>query len=842
MMALAWRFAARELRAGVRGFLVFLACLALGVSAIAAAGSTAEAFRRGLASQAREILGGDMAVTVRQRQFTPAERTALAGIGRVDYAVSASAMAQTAGGERRLVELRGIDGPYPLVGAVRLSGGQSLDEALRPEGDAAGAAVEQGLLDKLHLRIGERFVVGNLPMIARAVLMSEPDRLSRGFSIGPRVLTRASVVARGGFLAPGLPFGETARIAIAPGMPLATSEREVRRALHHAGPGGFRLHDRNDATPGLSRLIDELEYFLGFIGLASLVAGGLGVFGAVSAFLESKTNTIAVMKALGARGDLPRDVYLLQIGLIAVLGVAIGLGVGAAAPLVLGEAIRSISPVPALFAIYPGPLLRAGAFGLLAAAAFGLAPLGRARATPPSVLFRGETPAALKVGSEILFAAVAGLGLADLAVSTAPTPLAAAVMIAGVALGFALLWLLGVALVRTAGSVHGRLRGSWRIGLANLAGPRSAARTATPAIGLGIALLAAIVLIQSSLLAQVARIAPSTAPAIIFTGIPGDQADLFDGSVARAFRRPLTPDTYLRAPFVTGRIAGARGRAINLRQIAPEDRWAYDNDLSISVIGPEPRGANVVHGHWWPANYAGPPLVALSIEAARGEHLKIGDAVSLELLGRTIDAHVAVLRRIDFAGFGATFPIILDPATLEGAGLDQVAEARATAVEEGRVTRALGRDFPRVNVISVREALQTAVDLFDKLSLAIRAAAGVAALAGLLVLVGAIATGARTRAKEAATLKVLGATSGQILTAYAVEYGSVGLIAGVTGAGLGYLAAWPVVTRVFKATWSVDWAGIGALVLISAGLATLGGLAAASWALAHRPAETLRAG
>lgn len=840
-MPLALRFAARELRAGVRGFRVFLACLALGVAAIAAAGSTAEAFRMGLASQASEILGGDVAVTLRQRQFTPDERAALERIGRTSYAVSAAAMAQSDRGERRLVEMRGVAGPYPLVGKVELSGAKTLTEALASDGDSAGAAVEQPLFDKLHLKLGDRFMVGNVPMVARAVLVSEPDRLSRGFSLGPRVLTRADVVARGGFLIPGLPFGETARIALAPGAPLAPAEQLIRGVLKKSATGEYRLHDRTDATPGLSRLIDELEYFLGFIGLASLVAGGLGVFGAVSAFLDGKTKSIAVLKTLGAKGDLARDVYLIQIGLLATLGVAIGLAIGAAAPLILGEAIRSISPVPALFAVYPQPLLRAAAFGLLAAAAFGLAPLGRARTTPPAVLFRGDTTRRPGFGIEVVGALAAGVGLAALAVSTAPTPIVAAVMIVGVAVGFGLLWLMGSGLALAAGRWRGRLRGSLRIGVANLAGPRSAARTAAPAIGLGVALLAAIVLIQSSLLAQVARVAPSTAPSMVFAGIPSEQSAEFDAALTRAFGRPLTPETYLRAPFATGRIVSVRGVPVDISKIAPPDRWAYDNDISISAIGAQPKGLEIVSGHWWPAAYAGSPLVALAVDAAKGANIKVGDAIGVDLLGRTIDAHVSVIRRIDFAGFGANFPIVLDPAAIEGAGLDQVAEAKASRAEEARAARALGHGFPRVNVISIREALETAADLFGKLSLAIRAAAAVAALAGLLVLVGAIATGARARAREAATLKVLGASSRQILAAYGMEYGAVGLIAGVAGVALGYAAAWPVVVEVFKATWSVDWAGVATLVVGAAGLAGLGGVAAALGALAKRPAETLRA-
>ncbi|MDB5480648.1 MAG: oxidoreductase, partial [Caulobacteraceae bacterium] len=425
-MWLSARLAARELRSGVRGFRIFLACLALGVAAIAAAGSVAEAFRQGLGSQAREILGGDLSVTQRLRVFTPAERAVFERTGSTAYAASAEAMAQAPSGERRLVELRGVSDAYPLAGKVELAGGASLADALRPEGDAAGAAVEASLLERLGLKLGDRFLVGNAPLVARAILVMEPDRLARGFALGPRVLTRLGVLEAGGFLEPGLPFGETARIALSRGVPLAPVKAALRAHLERVEPaGGYRLTDRTDAAPGLHRLIDELEYFLGFIGLASLVAGGLGVFGAVSAHLEARKPVIAVLKALGAEGPLVRDVYLIQIGLLAILGVAIGLAIGAVTPLVLGALVKASLPVPALFAVYPWPLVKAGVFGLLAAAAFSLAPLARARATPPAALFRRQLAGRAAVGMETIGAGLAATALAVLAVVTAPTPLAA---------------------------------------------------------------------------------------------------------------------------------------------------------------------------------------------------------------------------------------------------------------------------------------------------------------------------------------------------------------------------------------------------------------------------------
>ncbi len=840
---LSFRFARRELRAGVRGFRIFLACLALGVAAIAASSSTAQAFRQGLAAQARTILGGDLSANV-ERRFTKPERSAFAERGQTTYALATRAMAQAPSGARRLVEIRGVDGLYPLAGSVDLVDGAGkpigLGEALKDHGGVPGAAVESALLDRLGLKLGQTFKVGNAPFIATAVLAAEPDRMSRGFQLGPRVLTRLDAVEAAGFVQGGTLFDETARIALPAGGP-GSDPKAVRTALQRAFPkAGLRLRDRYDAAPGVRALIDRLEYFLGFIGLASLVAGGLGVSGAVSAYLETKKPSIAVLKALGADGALIRNLYLIQIALLALLGVAIGVAIGAACPFLLAALAANQLPVPALFAVYPEPLLRAALFGLLAAGAFCLAPLARARSTPPAALFRQSLSGRLGPGLELFGAVACALGLAGVAIATAPSTLVAGVMIGGVAVGFGLLWLLGLSGAWLAGRVRRGLKGAARLGLANLAGPGSAARTAAPAIGLGVALLASVVLIQSALLGQVREVAPRTAPSMVFTEIPSDLGSRFDAEVAAAMG-PLTADDYLRMPMFTGRITALKGAPVVRDKIDPSQRWAFDTDSPMSAAGAAPRGLDIVKGVWWPADYAGPPRVALGQELASAGHLGLGDTITISALGTDIQAKVAAIRKVDVGGFGPGFQVILDAHALEGAALRQVAIAKTDKAGEGRVLQRLGQSFPGVNVISVREQLEAASDLFDRLALAVRAAAGVAALAGVLVLAGAIAAGARARAREAALLKVLGAARGQVLAAYAIEYGAVGLIAGAAGVGLGAAAAWPIVVKVFQAHWSVDWAGVAALVGGAVVLAGLGGALAAMQALSRRPAPVLRA-
>jgi len=835
-MRLALRFAGRELRSGVAGFRIFLACLALGVAAIAAAGSTAEAFRQGLASQAREILGGDVVFSIDQRRFTPQERAVFEALGPSAYSVRANAMAQTPTGQRRLVDVRGVADTYPLVGVVQLDGASSLAAALAPAGGVPSAAVEQALLDRLDLELGDTFAVGGQTLRVGAVLISEPDRIGRGFALGPRVLTDVTAVEAAGLLGAGGLFGEAVRVVLpADADPKAVIE-EVRETFPDAI---FEARDRSEAAAGAGRLIDQLEYFLGFIGLASLVAGGLGVGGAVSSYLEGRKASIATLKALGASGVLIRDIYLIQIGVLALLGVGIGLAIGAVTPLIIGALAAEQLPVPALFAVYPEPLVRAAAFGVLAAAAFSLWPLARARTTPPSSLFRKEMSGRPTLSLETALAVAAALGLAGLAILTAPSRWAAAGLIGGAAGAFLALSLLGLAAAWGAGRVRRFARGSVRLGLANLAGPRSAARTATPAIGLGVALLSAIVLIQSSLLAQVSVVAPRTAPSLVFTEIPGERVAAFDAVIDRALNDPGI-DRYNRLPLITGRITRLKGQPVDIEAIDRGERWAFDEDLTMSALDGALEDSKVTAGAWWTPDYAGPPLVAFEQEAAKGADLKVGDMITLQILGREIDAQIAVLREVDWGGFGANFGVILNTGAIAGANPRHVAIAMASREEEAAVSQRLAAEFAGVNVISIRDQLEQAATLFDRLALAIRGAAAVAGAAGVLVLVGAIAAGARFRAREAATLKVLGGTRGQIVTAYLVEYGLVGVIAGLAGAALGAAGAWPVVTQVFNATWSVDWPVILGILGGTTGLGVIGGALAAFAALSRRPAAVLR--
>ncbi len=401
VIPLSLRFAAREMRAGVRGFRIFLACLALGVAAIAAASSTAEAFRRGLGP------GGAHHPRRRHRdqrrpRFHPGRTRGFRtdwphhlcrGVARHGPGpIGRPAAGRAAGGS-----MASIPWPGRWTCAMRPVGRRRSRRVFAGQGGLPGAAVEQALLDRLQLKLGQPFKAGNEELVAMAVLAGEPDRHDPRLRPRPAGADRLAGGAEGR-LHPGQACSARRR-----GSPCPRARTSGCSSAPCAGccRRPCALRDRYDATPGIRRLIDRLEYFLGFIGLASLVAGGLGVSQAVGAYLEGKKPSIAALKALGADGPLIRNLYLVQIAGLAALGIAIGLALGAACPFLLAWIAGNKLPVPALFAVYPGALLKAALFGALSAGAFCLLPLARARMTPPAALFRHDLSGRLGFGVEL---------------------------------------------------------------------------------------------------------------------------------------------------------------------------------------------------------------------------------------------------------------------------------------------------------------------------------------------------------------------------------------------------------------------------------------------------------
>jgi putative ABC transport system permease protein len=843
-MSVRWLYALRialaELRGGTRGFRLFLACLAIGVGAIAASGSMASAFREGLAVEQRRILGGDLSLNLRQRGPSAEEAAFLSARGDWSLATDTRTMG-TAGPTRRLIDLRAVDATHPLEGAVVLAPDIGLSRALAFADGQWGAAAEQALLDAFDLAVGDALALPGGVVRIRAVLVSEPDALGRGFAFSPRLMIAQAALKPLNLAQPGSIHSTSLRVKLRQGEDV----QAVQAAFGKAFPQSARnLRDTSRSAEGFERALDRVELFLSCVGFAALLAGGLGVAGAVRGHLETRRTSIAILKTMGASAGDVRAAYGIQIGVLAALGAAIGLALGAAGPFLTAWVYGEALPAPIALRLFPEPLLAAGGIGLLCAFAFAALPLGAARATAPTRLFRGgggdlgETPLAERVA--------AGLGLVALALVFALTsadPGMAGLLALGAGLGWAVFHGLG-RLAKAVAHRAPRPGGALGLGLSALGGPGSLAPAAAPALGLGLAILAALGQIQSNLVTQVRDTAPASAPTVAYVEIPDARARDFDALIAANSGR-LGPDAYVRNPILTTRLATINGVEIDPKKVAPSERWIVDNEVNATWIAAMPEGVTLSEGAWWASDRDDPfeALVSVEAEAAAGLGLKIGDVLGVLVSGREIEARVESFRDVDWAGFGANFALIFSPGPFEGAAFRHAALARMNPEQEVAVTRALGQTpgLEGVGVIRVRDALAAAADLFESLAVAIQAIAAVALAAGGAAVAGALASGARRRLYEAAILKSLGASRGRIVAAFVVEQALVGLVAAVLGAGLGLVAAFLIVTRVLEADWALDAPLILSIVGGATAAFALAGTVAGFAALSRSPARVLSA-
>jgi putative ABC transport system permease protein len=822
------RLALRDLRGGLAGLRLLAICLFLGVLALAGVGSLSAAIVAALAERGQEILGGDVQLVVAQREATPEELAAFAREGRVSHVSRMRAMAARLDGEESvLVELKGVDEAWPLFGRFRASPGG------RPSG--AQVAVAPELAERLGVRVGERIRIGSAELEIAALIAEEPDRIGQGFTLGSTALVDRAGLAATGLVQPGSLYTSAYRLKLPPGRdPKALADR-LKKSF---GAGGWQVQDRSDGAPGTRRFIERLGQFLTLVGLTALVVAGIGVGNGVASYLDSKRGTIATLKLLGATGRTLFLSYFFQIGLVALAATAAGLAAGALVPAAVAAVAGDALPVPPRLSFYWRPLLVSAAYGLLIAAVFALVPLARARRLPAAALFRGSLEPLPRPGAAILLAVpAAAAALAGLAVATAREPFFAAGFI-GAALGLLLLLALLGRLVREAAARLPRPRHPvFRIALANLHRPGAQTGRLVVALGLGLTLFATLAVIESNLAGQIRTAIPARAPSFFMLDIPVEEVGRFRALVGRS-----APGAELvTIPSLRGSVVAVGGRRVADMAEIPADAWFLRGDRGLTYSAALPKGSRIVAGRWWPGDYRGPPLVSLDVAAARSVGLEVGDEIVVSVLGREIEARIASLREINWDTMGFNFVIVFAPGTLESAPHSFMATVAMPEAQERPFARAMSSAFPSVSAIRVKEVVQSVGDMLAQLAVAVRAAASVAILAGIAVLVGALAASRRARTYDSVILKMLGATRGRILAAQAAEFTALALVVALVALGLGSAAGWWVVVRIFELDWAPDW-GMVAATLAAGALVTLAlGLLGSLPALAARPARALRA-
>ena len=844
-LSLRWvplRLALRELRGGVRGFGVFIACIALGVTAIAGVGSFAQGLVDGLAREGRAILGGDLSFALIQREATPEERAFLNGLGDVSVAATLRAMARTADGRSTLVEVKAVDGAYPLYGSVASDPAAPLPDLLARRGEVFGAVADPALFARLDLAPGARLMVGNAALDIRASLTAEPDKLAGGIGFGPRLMMSEAALRATGLLQPGSLVRWHYRVRLPAGAGEAAIKSAMDEAARRLPDAGWDIRTRTNATPQLERNVERFTQYLTLVGLTALLVGGVGVANSTKHYLDRKRDVIATLKSLGATGSRVFAVYFTEVMVLASIGTAIGLALGAALPFGLAGVLGPLMPLPFAPALHPLELVAALAYGLLTAAAFALWPLGRAHDVPVSALFRDEIAPDRRLprARYVAAAALAALALTVLAVTAAYDRKIAAIFVVAALAVFLSLRLVAVALMGLARRAPRPRSTMWRLAIANIHRPGALTPTVVLSLGLGLALLVTVLEIDANLRKQFMAALPDKAPSFYFLDIQGADAERFD-----AFVRAQAPRATLeRVPMLRGRIVAAGG--IKAEDLKPRQdaQWVLQSDRGITYTGVVPMGSRVVEGKWWGEDYSGPPLLSFEKKLADGLGLKLGDEVTVNVLGRNITARIANLRAVDWQSLGINFVLVFSPGAFAGAPATHIATVTypggGSAAEEMALLKTAGDAFPAVTAVRVKDALDAVGQVVMNLVLGIRVASAVTLLAAVLVLGGALAAGHRHRVYDAVVLKTLGATRRQLLTAYALEYLLLGLATVLFGVVAGSIAAWRVVADVM--TFRFEWQGGPAIAaaLLALVITLVFGLIGTFAALGRKPAAVLR--
>lgn len=831
--ASAWRIARRDLHRRFRGLRLLLVCLFLGVGALAAIGTLTGAIRGELDAQGREILGGDLEVEVWQRPLDDAEAGWLERYGKISRGLRMQAMA-SAGEAATPVELKAVDGRWPMYGALRLADGRNAGAP--PPGQAW---IAEGAAERLEIAPGDRFRVGTADLVVGGIIGDEPDRLSEGFQLGQTVIVALSVPAQAGLTAPGAMYQSKTRVRFDG----AQNPADVEQALKESFPeAGFDIRTRDRASPGAERFVARMGEFLTLVGLAALAIAGIGIGGGVASYLEARRASVATLKILGATsGDIAR-IYALQIGTAALAGAIAGLAAGVLVTPLLAQAMGDLLPVRPGLVFDPGALLRAALFGMFVALVFAAPPLIRARHYPAMALMRSRVSPLSGAWRGAVWPVALGLaGIAALALVGSPQPWLSAMFLAGAAALLLILWGLGKAIRATAARWPRPANPIARAALSNLHRPGAATGSLVTALGFGLAAFVLLAAVQTSLDANIMRSVPSQAPDYFVLDIPRDRLPEFESTVERH-----APGADVESvPTLRGAILayGPRDKPTVVSEVEelPEGAWALRGERGLTYADGLPDGNSLVAGEWWPADYAGEPLVSVDADLAQAANLRIGDYITVGLLGVERQARIANLRRVDWESMGFNYVLVFSPNALIDAPHNLAATVSLpTGGSAGGLLRDLVRVFPSSSVIEVGSLLTQARDILEQVSLAILAAAGVAVLAGIAVLLGAIAAARAARLYDTVILRVLGASTRQLLALQLAEFGLLAALLALVALGLGGALAWLVIVQLFEFEWLPDWSRV--LAVLGAGIALVltFALAASLPLLRARPSQALR--
>ncbi|MEM9331531.1 MAG: ABC transporter permease [Pseudomonadota bacterium] len=800
-LRLALQFALRELRGGLRGFYIFLGCIALGVAAIGGVNSVAQSITNGIASEGQAILGGDLSFSLAQREITAEQIAFLKSQGEVTKLITMRGMARLPdGSDQTLVEIKAIDEVYPHYGSFDLSDNRS--NSLKDNEVAA----EPLLLERLGLKPGDRLEIGSSIFNLVAEIEREPDKVGDNIGFGPRLMMSLDGLAKTGLIQPGSLLRYHYKVKVDD--PTQARIAAVSASAKEAFPdSGWRIRSRENAAPALTRSVERFSQFLTLVGLTSLIVGGVGVANATRAFLETKRPVIASLKSLGASGSFIFKLYMVQILIMAALGITLGLILAVMMPYGARYALSDLLPVSDGAQFFPAALAPGILYGVLTTLIFSIWPLAVSQETKPTELFRASTYGENRGRPKRVYVLALLFCVATLITSAiyfSDNRFISLVFVGATIFAFVMLKLVAVAIQFLAKNAPSVRSTPLKMAIANIHRPGALTASVTLSLGLGLALLVALATIDGNLRSQIENNLPEDAPDFFFVDIQNDEIEPFRSKLLE-----IAPQgKIISVPMLRGRVVSLKGIPSEDYKTVSGGEWVLQGDRGITYAKRIPENSTLSQGEWWPEGYSGPPLVSVSAEEAGELGLDIGDDITINVLGRNITAKIQSFREVQWETLGINFVFVFSPNTFAGAPHAHLATLTTNDAKngnsDGTLLKELARTFPAVTAVRIRDALETVNGLISQLSNAIRAAASVALLSSVLVLAGALAAGNRERVHDAVVLKTLGATRGTLMRMLVLEYGLLGFSTAIFAILAGSLAAWFVISIIMNFTFVIQ--------------------------------------
>lgn len=851
-LALALKYAKRDLRAGLKGFYIFITCIFLSVAIISAVQSLSLGMKESLRNDGRYILGGDLSLKTLYKAATREQMDYLRrNFGPTTVTIETRSMARNMdSSQSSLVELKGVDPFYPLYGAIHVkdengktniyeSDVQNMLVPPRANQNKWGALVEKELLSRLNVEIGDWIQIGKQKFRIKGVLENEPDRIAgRAFTIAPRVMISNYVFHQTGLTATGSQVEYNHKIMM-PKIKTIADIKNAQKQIEGKYPNAnWKGKSFLNAAPRAERTINRMTLFLTFTGLTTLIIAAIGIANAVRAFLDDKMADIATLKCLGATRKTVLKIYLLEMLVLATLGVLLGLGFGILTSKIAAHFLTARLAISNTAGIYPFALLVSAALGYLITIAASLWPIGKAIKTSPANLFRDLiSPITGKPSFNIIITILITVQLIALTTFTLTNDNR---FMAGFLVGtvgvFVLFYLCSILIKWSIKKMHISSNPELRLSLTNLYRPGNITTSIILSIGLGLTVLIAVALVQNNFVRLLTDDIAEDAPSFFFLDIQSNQMDKFKEVIAKyksARDLKITPS-------YRGRIVSVNGVPAEEALVDKREKWIIGSDRGFTYTAELPTNSKIIEGEWWDNNYKGEPIVSIATNVKRAFNIGVGDKLTVKIMGVDTTATVANVREISWGSFTMNFATTFAPGAIDNIPSSNIATVIVDKEEIEPLQNELARTLPNVTSVKVGDALALAKTILTSVTQAISISALVTLAAGVLVLSGGIAAARKRHLYEAIVFKVLGATRKKIIKTFVLEYALLGIITVILSAVLGTITSYWVQSFMRNVTWEFSWQALSSITIIAMIITLAAGLFGTLSALKQKAAPYLR--